>query len=170
MRLHQLVLPPVLFVLAACMPTQRPMKEYAYPAWGFAVSLPAAPVVKAETPPPGSTTPRTFQVEVRDANHDYVVSCTDTSLTDKSDDEILNGAPAMLAQAAGAKAGVMTYVATGKTVGREARMDIAGQAPTRVRFYVAGKTFYQVVSQSTGGVTDPEATRVLDSFRLLAAK
>jgi hypothetical protein len=170
MRLVRPALVAALVVLGGCMPSVRPLKEYSYPAWGFAVSLPAAPVVTDTPASADGVHPHTLMLEVRDAGHDYVVAATDASQTTKSDDEILNTVPGKVAEAGGATVSMTTYVATGAVVGREARLDKPGQAPLQLRVFVAGKKLYQVSAQSTHGLKDPETARVLDGFRLLAAK
>ena len=52
----------VALVLAGCKPS-APTKDYAYPAWGFKVSLPGTPVETKQPGAPNGSTPAADRVE-----------------------------------------------------------------------------------------------------------
>src|SRR5437868_12486462 len=82
--------------LAAC--SVPPSKEYAYPAWGFAVSLRAAPVATTTPGRSASDPPAGFKVESMNAGRAFAVEVADGSGSAKSDDEVLSEFPRVLAQ------------------------------------------------------------------------
>ena len=152
--------------LAACK-APPPWKEYAYPAWGFAVSFRGAP---KETDYPASADGKsrhTFLVESVLAGRDDLVNVIDGSGSTKSDDEALADAPATLAAAAGGTLGPIAYAATGKVIGREFLLNRPGRPASRVRIFVANQHLYEVISESALGPDDPETTSFFASFRLL---
>lgn len=164
MRLVHLIMAGGLVALAAC--AQPPaMKDYAYPAWGFAVSFRATPKV-VETPASANGA-HTLLVESVLAGRDNLVNVIDGTGSPKSDDQALADAPDILAKSAGATLGPITYAASGKVMGREFLLNHPGQQPARVRIFVANKHLYEVISQSTLGPDDPETVAFLSSFRLL---
>ena len=159
-----IVLAAALVALSAC--SVPPLKPYAYPAWGFAVSFRAPPTV-VETPASADgATPHSIALTLVNAGRSYDLSATDASKSAKSDDQILSDVPRSMAEGVGGTLGPQTYVATGQVVGREFKIDKPGQATARVRIFVAHRRLYEIVSQSTLGPDDPEVTTFLDSFQL----
>jgi hypothetical protein len=150
--------------LWACVPTAKPT-EYAYPAWGFAAAFPAAPKVTDRPATTQNNHIHNFSAETRQADLYLTAIAYDTSTSDKGADEIMSE----VAQAM-AKGGTLTqtYTAVGQTVGREIRVEKAGEAGIRMRLFVVGKRFYEVGGQSRLGDKDARIIRFMDSFRLLA--
>ena len=149
----------------ACRPVP-PLKEYAYPSWGFAVSFRGAP---KETDYPASsdgTKAHTFLVESSLAGRDELVNVIDGSGSSKSEDQALSDAPATLASDVGGTLGPITYAATGKVIGREFLLNRQGRPPAHVRVFVANKHLYELIAQSPLGPDDPEITDFLALFRL----
>jgi hypothetical protein len=150
--------------LAGC--AVPPLKEYAYPAWGFAVSFRNPPVV---TDTPGSadgTAAHTFLVESNAAGRDFLVLVIDGSRSTKSDDEALNDAPANLAKSVNGQLGPITYAAVGAVTGREFILNRAGRPAGKVRIFVANKRLYEIIGQSSLGPDESEVGEFFDSFRL----
>ena len=150
----------------ACTPVP-PLKEYAYPSWGFAVSFRGDPKVTDSPAAPDGTTVHTLLVESSLAGRDDLVNVIDGSGSTKSEDQALADAPATLASATGGAIGPITYAATGKTIGREFLLSRQGGPPARVRIFVANKHLYELIAQSSLGPDDPETTSFMASFRLL---
>jgi hypothetical protein len=148
------------FALAAC--SVPPLKTYAYPAWGFAVALRAAPTVTEIPAADGHA--GGIKVEALVAGRDFLVSVADGSASPKSDDQILSEFPQALA--AGGTLTSQTYIATGGVTGREVLIDRSGQETQRVRIFVSHRRLYEVGAQSSLGPTDPEVNEFLDSFQL----
>jgi hypothetical protein len=154
----------VFVALAACSPP--PLKEYTYPAWGFAASF--------RSPPTGTDTPAAadgsqlhlFQAEMSKDGRDFIASATDESTSKQSDDQILTAAPQIIAQNAGATVGPITNVAVGKVMGHECQIVHAGQSSAKVRVFMANKRLYQLVASSTTA-SDPEVGVFLNTFRIL---
>jgi hypothetical protein len=150
----------------ACTPVP-PLKEYAYPSWGFAVSFRGPPKVTDSPAASDGSTVHTLLVESSLAGRDDLVNVIDGSGSTKSEDQALSDAPATLAGSVGGTLGPITYAATGKTIGREFLLSRQGGAPARVRIFVANKHLYEIIAQSSLGPDDPETTSFLASFRLL---
>ena len=144
-----------------------PFKEYAYPAWGFAVSFRTPPKVTDYPASPDGATAHTLLVESAAAGRDDLVNVVDGSGSTKSDDQALADAPATLARYVGGTLGPMTYTATDGVTGREFLLSRPGRPTARVRVFVAHKHLYELISQSALGPDDPETASFLDSFRLL---
>jgi hypothetical protein len=160
------VLAGALAALAAC--SVPPLKEYAYPAWGFAISFRAPPTVTDIPASPDGARPHKMVATLTDAGRAYDLSVTDVSVSTKSDDVFLGEIPRSMAEGVGGALGPVTYVAAGQIVGREFKVDKPGQATARTRVFVTHRRLYEIVAQSTLGPDDPEVTTFLDSFRLLA--
>jgi hypothetical protein len=154
------LLAALMLALAAC--SVPPLKVYAYPAWGFSISLRAQPTV-TETPGANGR-PGGIKVEALVAGRDFLVAVADGSASPKSDDEILSEFPQSLAD--GGTLTKQTYVATGAVTGREVLIDKPGQETQRVRIFVSHRRLYEVSAQSSLGPTDPEVDEFLDSFQL----
>ena len=166
MRLERLIIIGGLLALSAC--AQPPaLKEYAYPAWGFAVSFREAPKATDSPASADGTSAHTLTIESTLAGRDNVVNVIDGTGSTRSDDQVLSDAPAILAQSAKATLGPVTYVATGKIVGREFRLERPGQPAARASIFVTNKHLYELISASSLGPDDPETAAFLDSFRLL---
>jgi hypothetical protein len=150
----------------ACTPVP-PLKEYAYPSWGFAVSFRGPPKVTDSPAASDGSTVHTLMVESSLAGRDDLVNVIDGSGSTKSEDQALSDAPATLASAIGGTLGPITYAATGKTIGREFLLTRQGRPPARVRIFVANKHLYELIAESTLGPNDPETANFLGSFRLL---
>jgi hypothetical protein len=164
---RSLVLTLAMLAVSACS-SPPPLKEYAYPSWGFAVSFRGPP---KETDHPASSDgaeAHTFLVESSVAGRDELVNVIDGSGSTKSEDQALSDAPAILASSVGGALGPMTYVATGKAMGREFLLTRPGRPAARVRVFVFNKHLYEIIAQSTRGPDDPETSSFLASFRLLA--
>jgi hypothetical protein len=152
-----------LSLLGACS-GPPPLKEYAYPAWGFAVSFRGQPM---ETDYPASAGgAHTFLVESALAGRDDLVDVIDGSASTKSDDEALSEAPAALAKYVGGTLGPMTYAASGSAMGRAFVLSRPGRPQSRVRVFVWHKHLYELIAQSSLGPDDPENEAFLTSFRL----
>ena len=159
-----------LAVLAACACTSPPpLKEYAYPGWGFAVSFRGPPKESDYPVSSDGAKAHTFLVESSLAARDQLVNVIDGSGSTKSEDQALSDAPAALAGSVGGALGSITYAATGKVVGREFLLNRPGRPAARVRVFVANQHLYEIIAQSPLGPDDPETTSFLASFRLLGS-
>jgi hypothetical protein len=142
-----------------------PLKAYAYPAWGFAVSFRAAPT---ETLSPARTAGGPhggFKGESALAGRDFLVSVADGSASTMTDDQIMSGFPQALAQ--GGKLTSQTYFASGPIVGREVLIDKPSEETQRARIFLFHRLLYEVSAKSSLGPRDAEVTAFLDSFHLL---
>src|SRR5271154_5544629 len=98
--------------LTACSPP--PLKEYAYPTWGFAASF-RSPPTETDTPAAADgSQPHMFQAEMNKDDRDFIASATDESASKQTPDQILAQAPITIAENARATVGPMTNVAAGK--------------------------------------------------------
>ncbi len=150
--------------LTACA---KPWKESTYPTWGFAASFRVPPTVKDTPPSAKEGTPHMFQVEAVQDGRDLVVAVSDTTNTDKTDQQILTDIPQAMVQSADGTVKAHSNVTLGKVVGRELTIDRGNNPTERARVFVANKKVYQVITQSPQGSDDPEALKFLNSFRLL---
>jgi hypothetical protein len=162
-----MVLTVAMAAVWACTPAP-PLKEYAYPSWGFAVSFRGPPKVSDEPAASDGSTVHTLLVEASVAGRDNLVNVIDGSGSTKSEDQALSDAPATLASAMGGTIGPITYAATGQTIGRAFLLNRPGKPPARVQIFVANKHLYELIAQSDRGPTDPETSNFLASFRLTA--
>ena len=161
------LIPLILAVgLVACAPVPD-MKEYAYPAWGFAISFRGDPKV-TDTPAAADGSNRhALLVQLNLAGRDNLINVIDGTGSTKSEDQALDDAPAVLAKAAGGTMGPLTYAASGQAKGREFLLNKPGRQPARVRIFVWKQHLYELISESSLGPDDPETKAFLDSFRLL---
>jgi hypothetical protein len=153
-----------MFALAGC--SVLPLKPFAYPAWGFAVSFRAPPT---ETPIPAHAAGgprRGFRTELANMGRDLFVSVADGSGSTKGDDQVLAEFPQCLARGGTLKS--QTYVAVGALVGREVLIDRPGQETLRERIFISHRRLYEVGAQSSLGPTDREVQDFLDSFHLIS--
>jgi len=151
--------------LAGCKPAAPPTKEYAYPAWGFRVSLPATPV---ETKQPGPTS--SDRVESTAGGRHFVVWAADVSTTGMSLSELAKAGSEYIAKQMKATASIPTYAATAEGVeGREYQLTSAGKWRATLRVFLAGGRFYEVIGDSTAGQDDPALSDFLASFHTTGA-
>jgi hypothetical protein len=155
------VLAVTLLSAAACSPPA--LKEYAYPAWGFAVSLRAAPTQTETAAQSGR--PAGLKVVSVNAGRSFVIEVADGSASAKSDETILREFPQTLAQ--GGTLTSQTYVAAGPVTGRELLIDRPGEPTQRVRVFVSHRRLYALSARSPLGPKDPETEAFFSSFRLL---
>lgn len=153
--------------LAACKPAPA-MKEYAYPAWGFAASFWAPPqTVEA---PPGPGRPHMLMLESKQAGRTFALSVREGVRPGVDIDQIGPALAGQAAQAMGGERGVMTYTSTAQGVlGREFAFTKDGKPLATVRTYLANGRFYEIAAQSVLGPDDPAVKDFLDSFRITAA-
>jgi hypothetical protein len=148
--------------VAGCKPAAPPTKEYAYPAWGFKVSLPATPV---ETKQPGATS--ADRVEASAGGRHFAVWAADVSTTGMSLSELAKAGSGYIAKQMTATASIPTYAATAEGVqGREYQLTSAGKWRATLRVFLAGGRFYEVIGDSTAGQDDPALTDFLASFHI----
>ncbi len=146
--------------LAGCARAPAPpLKEYVYPALGFAISFHAPP--KAITNAPASA------FEDVTADRDDLVNVIDGTGSTKSEDQALSDAPAAMAQALHGTLGPITYAATGKVIGREFLLNRPDRSAARVRIFVFHQHLYELVAWSKNGPDDPDVAGFLESFRFL---
>jgi hypothetical protein len=162
-----LALTVAMAAVSACTPAP-PLKEYAYPAWGFAVSFRAPPTVTDTPAAADGSTAHTLTVEANVGGRDNLVNVIDGSSSTKSEEQALSDAPATLASSVGGTLGPITYAATGQIFGREFLLNRQGRPPARVQIFVSKKHLYELIAASDRGPTDPETSNFLASFRLLA--
>lgn len=163
MRVAVIALAPAVLVLSAC--SAPPLKEYAYPAWNFAVSFRGAPQVTDMAASAGQ--PHAFMTEAHAGGRDFLVEVIDGSASSKSDDQALADAPGNLAASVNGALGPMTYAATGHVTGREFTLSRPSHPPARVRVFVENKHLYELIAESPLGPDEAEVGLFLNSFRLL---
>jgi hypothetical protein len=150
--------------LWGCAP-KAPWTEATYPAWGFAVSFPAAPKIGDHPATAENNQVHSFSAESRYGGVYLAAIVMDASHTDKGADQIMSEVGQAMA-----KGGTLTqtYTATGKVMGREIRIEKPGEVAIRMRLFVANRRLYEIGGQSPLGAKDERITRFMDSFRLLA--
>jgi hypothetical protein len=152
--------------LAACSPP--PMKEYAYPAWGFAASFWAPPQVTETAAGPGQ--PHSLMLESKTLGRDLVVSVGEGVRPDVTIEQIGPNYAQRAAQAMGGEVGIMTYAATGQgTDGLEFPITKDGKPYATVRTFLANGRFYEIAAQSALGPDDPVVKDFMTAFRITAA-
>jgi hypothetical protein len=171
-RLAILMFAAGLAALCACSPPPQPApasqpKEYVYPDWGFAVRFSEAPAVTDFPASANGDRKHILLVESLADNHDDLVNVVDGSDSTRSDEQVLEDAPANLAAAAHGTPGPITYAAAGKVIGREFLLTRPRRPVSRVRIFVHNKHLYEIIAQSPKGPDDPDSKAFLDSFRLL---
>jgi hypothetical protein len=152
----------LLLGLVACT---KPLKEYSYPAWGFAVSF-REPPMETDTPAARDGTAHTFQARTVSNDRVLVVTVTDAAGSDKTDDQILSEVPQAAIQSSGGTVSGHADVKAGAVVGREVTIDRGAQPSERLRVFVANKKVYQVIARASDP-DDKEVLAFMDSFRLL---
>ena len=165
-RLAPFAIVLVAFGVAAC--DAPPMKEYAYPAWGFAASFWSPP--KVTDVPASASEPHYLLVDREQAGRQFAVYAGEGLHADATIDAVGPDAAQRFAKAMGGEVGPMTYASTAAGVlGREFEIDRNGKAYADVRVFIANGRFYEVGAQSVLGPDDPAAKDFLDSFRITAA-
>ena len=155
--------------LAACKGAP-PTKEYAYPAWGFKASFPAAPVETKQPGAPNGSTPNADRVDSSADGRHFAVWAADVSKTGMSLDDLAKAASGFIAKQMGATAGVPTYTATSDgTLGREYQLMTGGKWRATLRVFLAGGRFYEVIGSSPLGQDDPAVKDFLFSFHTIGA-
>jgi hypothetical protein len=153
--------------LCACKPAP-PMKEYAYPAWGFAASFWAPPQVTETPAAPGQ--PHSLMLESKQAGRDFVVSVGEGVRPGVTIDQIGPGFARRAAKNMGGELGPETYASTAQRVlGREYAIIKDGKPYATIRAYLANDRFYETGAQSVLGPDDPAVKAFLDSFRITSA-
>ena len=153
--------------LAACKPAP-PLKEYAYPAWGFAARFWAPPQVTETPAAPGQ--PHSLMLESKQAGRDFVVSVAEGVRPDVTIDAIGPDYARRATKAMDVEVGPQTYAATGQGVlGREYALLKSGKPYAAIRAFLANGRFYEVAAQSVLGPDDPAVKDFLDTFRITAA-
>ena len=152
-------------VLDGCNLATPAAKDYAYPAWGYKISLPGTPV---ETKQPGP--PKAERVEASTDGRHFAVWAADVSNTGMSLDDLAKAASGFIAKQMGATAGVPAYAATGDGVmGREYQLTASGKWRATLRVFLAGGRFYEVIGSSASGEDDPVLKDFLSSFHTTGA-
>ena len=152
--------------LAGCK--APPMKEYAYPKWGFVASFWAPPEVTETPAAPGR--PHGLELESQQAGRDFVVSVAEGVRPGVDIDQMGPDYAHKAAQAIGAEVGPETYASTGEGVlGREYLLKKNGQPYFTIRSFIANGCFYEIGAQSPLGPDDPAVKYFLDTFRITAA-
>lgn len=161
-----LVILVALAALAACR--APPMKDYAYPKWGFVADFWAPP--EATETPAGPGQLHSLLLDSRQAGRDFGVMVTEGIRPDVNIDEIGPDAAHRFAVAVGGEVGPETYAATGQgLLGREYAITKNGKPFATVRTFVSKGRFYAVGAQSVLGPDDPAVKDFLDLFRITAA-
>jgi hypothetical protein len=152
--------------LAAC--NAPPMKEFAYPAWGFAISFWSPPQV-TETPAAAGQ-PHSLLLDTKQAGREFAISVEEGVRPDVTIDQIGPFFARTTAQPMGGDVGPMTYVSTAQGVlGREFAITQNGKPLATIRTFLANDRFYEIVVQSALGPDDPAVKDFLGSFRVTAA-
>lgn len=152
-------------LLSACKPAPPPIKEYAYPAWGFRASFPSAPVESSKPGSADGSTPNADLVEANDGHHDFAVWAADVSKTSASLDDLASSAAQHVSEASGSTAGIPTYAATSEgATGREYQLSQGGKWYATMDVYLVGGRFYEVIGRSALGKDDPAVKSFLISF------
>jgi hypothetical protein len=156
--------PLLALALAACK--APPTKEYAYPAWGFAISFWSPPTV-TETPESAEQLHH-LGVESDQAGRQFAVFAGEGIKPDTSIDDIGRDAAQVMAKTMGGEVGTMTYASTAAgVVGREYAITKNGKPYATMRAFVANSHFYEVGAQSLLGPDDPAVKEFLGSFRII---
>jgi hypothetical protein len=152
--------------LASCAP--KPLKEYSYPAWGFAVSYRAPPTVSDTPASAKDGTPRTFHVEGQESGRDFVVDVEDAANANQTPAQMIAAVPDAIVASSGGTIVAHSNVTLGGVTGNDVTIDRGAGAPAmRVRVFYANTKLYQINAQSSKGADDKEVTDFFNSFRFL---
>jgi hypothetical protein len=151
--------------LASC--TQAPMKDYAYPAWGFRASYPAPPKITDTPAAADGSSARTFVAATVTGGRDFGVSVNDASGSTTDIDALTDVLIPMMSKGFDAVAGTRAYVATADGVlGREVVFSKNGRPYIDVRMFLANDKFYAVTASSDLGLDDPALKDFIISFHI----
>lgn len=160
MRIAMLTI-TIALALAGCM--ARAWTEHAYPAWGFAVAFPAAPV-ETDTSTPAV---RGFAVTGSGEDKTLAVGVIDLAGVTRPDDQVMSEA---IAAIAGDRPVNVAYWAPGpagsQQTGRAAVIEQGGGLKMTLHVLVANDRLYQVSTLSLGAKS-PKTEKFLDSFRII---
>jgi hypothetical protein len=158
------------FAIAACKPAPLPVKQYAYPSWGFKASFQTQPVIKDEPASADGSTPHNFLAEAHTHDYDFVVTAFNVAQSPSDLDTLSDDLGSRLAKASGRQVEGTTYVATFENLmGREIQVSKDGKSFATMRVFVAGNRFYEVYAASNHGPSDPAVVDFLYSFHALDA-
>ena len=155
-----------LVALAACR--APPMKDYAYPKWGFVADFWAPP--EATETPAGPGQLHTLLLDSQKGGRDFAVSVVEGIRPDVTIDQIGPDLTRQEAQKMGGEVGPETYASTGQGVlGREYAITKNGKPFATVRAFLANGRFYQIAAQSVFGPDDQAVKDFLDLFQITRA-
>ena len=156
----------VIAALGAC--NASPPKEYAYPAWGFAVSFWSPPKVAEQSPAPGQ--PHSLMLNTEGVGREFGVLVEEGVRPDVTIDQIGPFFARNTAQPMDGDVGPMTNVSTAQGApGREFAVTQYGRPLATIRTFLAHDRFYEIVAKSEVGPGDPAVKAFLGSFRITAA-
>jgi hypothetical protein len=154
--------------LASCSP---PPKEYDYPAWGFSASFPGPPKLTETAAAADGSAGHSLLVASDTDLHQFEVFAIEQPSAGQSIDEFADAAGPTVAHSVGGEVESHTYVATvqltDQAMGREILITKHDRPLVKMRVYVVGGRYYQIVARSRFGPSDPAAVAFLDSFKIL---
>jgi hypothetical protein len=155
--------------LASCAPA--PMRDYAYPVWGFSASYPAPPKLTDTPAAADGSSARTFVAETVSGGRDFGVSVNDATGSTKDIDALTDALIPMMTKGFDAVAGAKAYAATAEgALGREVLFSKNGRPYMDVRMFLANDRFYVVTASSNFGMDDPALKAFMASFRITGAE
>jgi hypothetical protein len=110
---------------------------------GIAISFRSPPTL-TDTPA-SATEPPELATMLTNAGRAYDLSVTDASSSAMSGDTFLSELPQSMGQGVGGTLGPVSYVASGRLVGRAVKIDRPGQANARMRVFVTHRWLYKIV-------------------------
>jgi hypothetical protein len=146
----------------------KPWKVYQYPAWNFGVSFRQPPTVTNTPADPKTGAPASFKVETIQGGRDLAVEVDDTSVSGKSDEDLLREIPHDAVSDSGGTVAAHSTVTVGKATGPDITIDRGGQGTKRIRVFVINHKAYQLITQSPNSGEDKEVQQFLDSFHFLS--
>jgi hypothetical protein len=154
-----------LVALSACA---KPWKNTDYPAWNFGISFRETPTVINTPANPKAGSPASIQVRAIQGNRKLMIEVDDTTVSGKSDEDLLRQIPHDAISDAGGTVAAHGDVKSGKVTGKDVTID-TGNGPTkRIRVFVVNHKAYQLITESTQGADDKEVQQFLDSFHFLS--
>jgi hypothetical protein len=143
------------------------MKEYDYPAYGFAVSFPAPPQ-ETDQPSDGKVGEKLILESTASGGRDFVVESFDLGRYFAfAGDSELNKARQGAADKIGATASSDTPITMGAYSGHEYQLSKDGKPVMVLREFLIGSKVYILGAASGSGVTDPAIAAYFGSFRVL---
>jgi hypothetical protein len=156
--------------LASCSP---PPKQYDYPAWGFSAAFPDPPKLTETPAAPDGSQGHSLLVASDTNLHQFEVYTIEQPTPGQSIDEFADAAGPIVAHSLGGEVESHTYVATvqltDQAMGREILIIKHDKPLVKMRVYIVGAKYYQIVARSAFGPSDPAAVAFLDSFKILPA-